>query len=510
MQRFGLAINLTRPIVLLTVSLLVQLTFQENATAVSSETPNVIIIFMDDMGYADIHPFGDTEYATPNLDRMAAEGRKFTDFVVSSAVCSASRAALMTGCYHRRIGISGALGPKSDLGIHANETTIAEVCRSKGYATAIFGKWHLGHHPKFLPTQHGFDVYYGLPYSNDMWPLHRDYLARRANRPNLKSPWPNLPMISARRDAGYEIVNENVQPEDQRQMTRQFTEKAVEFIKSRADQPFFLYLPHPMVHVPLYVSDQFAGKSGYGIFADVMMEVDWSVGQVVEAVEQIGAADNTLIVFTSDNGPWLSYGTHAGNVTPLREGKGTMFEGGYREPTLMRWKGKIPAGTVCDQLCSTIDLLPTIAKMIGAELPEHKIDGKDIRPLMFGDEGATSPHDAFYCYYGGGQLQAIRNDRFKLVFPHSYRTIDGRDGGKDGYPVAYQQARIELSLFDLDNDVSETTDVKDKFPEVLEQLQIAAEKAREDLGDTLTKRQGNGLRAPGKRHSDEERLRLNW
>lgn len=475
--------------------------------------PNVVVIFIDDMGYADIHPFGDTKYPTPNLDRMAAEGRRFTDFVVSSAVCSASRSALMTGCYHRRVGISGALGPKSEIGIHPAETTLAEVCKSKGYATAIFGKWHLGHHPKFLPTAHGFDQYYGIPYSNDMWPLHPDFLTKREKNPAARSPWPKLPMISATRDKGYEIVNPDIQPEDQEQMTKQFTERAVDFIKTNANQPFFLYLPHPMVHVPLYASEDFKGKSGQGIFGDVVMEVDWSVGQIMDAVESIDAAENTLVIFTSDNGPWLSYGTHAGSAGPLREGKGTMFEGGYREPTLMWWKGKIPAGTTCDKLCSSIDVLPTVAKLIDAEVPEEasqKIDGKDIRPLMFGDENASSPHDAFYCYYSGGELHAVRNERFKLTFPHRYRTLAGRDGGDGGTPAAYEMTKIGLSLFDLDNDVSETTDVKDRFPAVVKELQAAAERAREDLGDKLTSRKGSGLRSHGKLDANDERLPLDW
>ncbi len=472
--------------------------------------PNVVVIFIDDMGYADIHPFGDTAYPTPNLDRMAAEGRRFTDFVVSSAVCSASRSALLTGCYHRRIGIMGALGPKSDIGIHADETTLAEICKSKGYSTAIFGKWHLGHHPKFLPTQHGFDLYYGIPYSNDMWPLHPDFLAAKKKNPDTKSPWPALPMISASRDAGYKIINGDVQPADQEQMTKLFTERAVQFIKENEKNPFFLYLPHPMVHVPLHASKEFQGKSGQGIFGDVVMEVDWSVGQILDAVESIGASENTLIVFTSDNGPWLSYGDHAGSAGPLREGKGTMFEGGYREPTLMRWKGKIPARTTCDKLCSTIDLLPTVASMIGAELPNHKIDGKDIRPLMFDEAGAESPHDAFYCYYGGGELQAVRNDRFKLVFPHRYRTLGGREGGKEGFPVNYNSSSIELSLFDLENDLSETKDVKADFPEAVKELQAAAERGREDLGDKLMQRKGSGLRAPGKLNPGDEKLELKW
>ncbi len=472
--------------------------------------PNVVIIFMDDMGYADINPFGATDYPTPNLNRMAAEGRRFTDFVVSSAVCSASRSALMTGCYHRRVGIQGALGPKSNIGINSQETTLAELCKSRGYATAAFGKWHLGHHPKFLPTAHGFDEYYGIPYSNDMWPLHPDSVAKRAKDPTAPINWAALPMIRATATDGWEIANPDVQPEDQQQMTKQFTEHAVDFIKRNAERPFFVYLPHPMVHVPLYASDDFRGKSGKGIFADVVMEIDWSVGQILDAIKDIGAEENTLVVFTSDNGPWLSYGDHAGKATPLREGKGTMFEGGYREPTLMWWKGKIPAGTECDQLCSTIDLLPTVAKLIDAELPAHKLDGKDIRPLMFGQPGAKSPHEAFCCYYGGGQLQAIRNDRFKLVFPHTYRTLNGRSGGTGGQPVSYQQAEIGLSLFDLDKDVSETTNVLDQYPDVVEKLQAAAEEAREDLGDKLTGRSGSGIRPAGQLGPDEERLPLLW
>jgi arylsulfatase A len=473
--------------------------------------PNVVVIFIDDMGYADINPFGSNPYATPNLDRMASEGRRFTDFVVSSAVCSASRSALMTGCYHRRVGIQGALGPKSNIGINPNETTIAELCKSKGYSTAVFGKWHLGHHPKFLPTRHGFDQYYGIPYSNDMWPLHPASVAQRQKNPDAKIAWPALPMIRATASGGVKIVNADIQPEDQAEMTREFTERAVDFIKENTEKPFFLYLPHPMVHVPLYVSERFRGKSKTGIFGDVVMEVDWSVGQILAAIEDIGLERNTLVIFTSDNGPWLSYGTHSGKATPLREGKGTMFEGGYREPTIMWWKGKIPAGTTCDALCSTIDILPTVAELIGAKLPDHKIDGKDIRSLMFGPPSAESPHEAFYCYYKGGELQAVRNDRFKLVFPHKYRTLKGHPGGFGGRPIAYQEDVIRrLTLFDLDNDISETKNVLDDYPEVVTELQAAAERARTDLGDKLTRREGNGIRPAGKLEADDETLALDW
>ena len=476
----------------------------QSAAHSADAPPNVVVIFIDDMGYADIGPFGARGYSTPNLDRMAAEGRKFTDFCVSSAVCSASRSALMTGCYHKRIGISGALGPKANIGINADETTLAEICRSQGYRTAIYGKWHLGHHPKFLPTNHGFDEYYGIPYSNDMWPLHPATVAKRKIDPNAPSNWAELPMI---RDT--KIVIESVQPEDQQQMTKQFTERAVEFIKRDPDKPFFLYLPHPMVHVPLFVSDDFRGKSGRGLFADVVMEVDWSVGQILDAIEDIGAEGNTLVVFTSDNGPWMSYGTHAGKATPLREGKGTMFEGGYREPTLMWWQGKIPAGTTCDTFASTIDLLPTVAAITGAKLPDHKIDGHDIRPLMFGQADAKTPHESFACYYKG-ELEAVRNERFKLVFPHKYRTLDGHPGGTGGLPIAYKQAQAKRALYDLDNDIGETKNVAEDFPEVVAELEAAAAKYRTEMGDKLTGAKGNAIRPAGQLEPGDEELPLVW
>ncbi len=459
------------------------------ATA-SDRPPNVVVIFMDDMGYEDIGPFGARGIDTPNLDAMAKNGRRFTDFVASSAVCSASRAALLTGCYHRRVGISGALGPHAKIGIHSDEVTLAELCKQRDYATAIFGKWHLGYQKKFLPLQHGFDEYFGLPYSNDMWPYHPNVLhlpmAQRLKR------WPNLPLIE-----GNEIINPKVTPEDQTQLTTQYTEHAVDFIHRNKDNPFFLYVPHSMVHVPLYVSDKFKGKSSRGTFGDVVMEVDWSVGQINAALKEDGLDTNTLVIFTSDNGPWLSYGDHAG-TTSLREGKGTMFEGGYREPTIMQWTGKIPAGTTCDQLASTIDILPTVAALIGAELPAHRIDGKDIRPLMFDQPGAKSPHEAFYCYYGGGELQAIRNDRWKLHFPHSYRTLAGRPGGTGGIPVKYETAKIGRALYDLTNDVEETTNVIDEHPDVVAVLEKHAEAARADLGDRLTDRPGSGTRPAGR------------
>ncbi len=468
-----------------------------HSVVTAADTPNIVVIFIDDMGYADIGPFGAKAYKTPNLDRMAREGMRFTDFAVTSAVCSASRAALMTGCYHRRVGISGALGPKSRIGISAAEVTIAEICKQKGYTTACYGKWHLGHHKKFLPMQHGFDDYFGLPYSNDMWPYHPAVMHLPMEQRLAR--WPHLPLIDKN-----EVVNAKVSAKDQEQLTVQYTERAVAFIEKNKDKPFFLYVPHSMVHVPLYVSEKFKGKSKVGLFGDVVMEVDWSVGQILGALKEHSLDQKTLVIFTADNGPWLSYGDHAGSAQPLREGKGTMFEGGCREPTIMHWPGKIPAGTTCDELASTIDILPTVAKLIGAELPNHRIDGKDIRSLMFGKADASSPHEIFYCYYRGGQLQAVRDRRWKLHFPHSYRTLAGRTGGTGGKPVSYSQAKIGLELFDLKNDVSESTNVAAKHPDVVERLQRYAEQARDDLGDSLTKRKGQGVRGPGRLGSDDK------
>jgi arylsulfatase A-like enzyme len=467
------------------------LAFPVSASANAADgRPNIVIIFIDDLGYADIGAFGATKYKTPNLDRMAAEGRRFTDFHSATAVCSASRAALLTGCYPERVSILGALGPRSQTGINADELTLAELCKGQGYATAIFGKWHLGDRRKFLPLQHGFDEYFGLPYSNDMW--NRGPRGEELPEGNRKAGNPPLPMID-----GNDVVDEEVTGEDQTQLTTQYTEHAVDFINRHRDQPFFLYVPHSMVHVPLYVSEKFRDKSGTGLFGDVMMEVDWSVGEILGALERNGIDDNTLVIFTADNGPWLNYGNHAGSAGPLREGKGTMFEGGYRVACLMRWPKRIPAGTTCEELCVTLDVMPTVAKLLGVELPaERIIDGKDIMPLMTGEPAAQSPHEAFYCYYGG-ELQAVRDRRWKLHLPHQYRTLSGRDGGRDGYPVNYDQAKIGAELFDLHNDVGETKNIAAEHPDVVARLTAAAEAAREDLGDKLTGRQGKHIRPAG-------------
>jgi arylsulfatase A-like enzyme len=452
-----------------------------SATAAEkSRPPNVVIILADDMGYGDAGCYGG-KIKTPNLDKMAKEGVRFTDFHVAQPVCSASRAALLTGCYPNRIGISGALNPNSKVGISDNEVTLAQLVKQRGYATAIYGKWHLGHHPQFLPTRHGFDDYFGLPYSNDMWPKH----------PEAKpGTYPDLPLIE-----GEKTVKTNP---DQSQLTTWYTEHAVKFIEKNKDKPFFLYVPHTMPHVPLAVSDKFKGKSELGLYGDVIMEIDWSVGEILAALKKHNLDDDTLVIFTSDNGPWLSYGNHAGTAGPLREGKGTCFEGGTREPFLARWTGKIPAGAVCKETAMTIDLFPMIAKLVGAKPPEHKIDGLDIWPLLSGDPKAKCPHEAFFYYYNVGELQAVRSGKWKLYLPHTSRTLADGKGGADGTPTKYKPLKVGLELYDLDADLGETTNVAEKNPDVVKRLEALAEKAREDLGDSLTKRVGKGVREPGR------------
>ena len=456
--------------------------------------PNFVIIFTDDQGYSDVGCFGARGFQTPNLDRMAAEGMRFTDFYVSQAVCSASRASLLTGCYNMRVSIQGALGPAAKVGLHPEEQTIAEVLKKKEYATAIFGKWHLGHHTEFLPLQQGFDEYLGLPYSNDMWPVDFDgipFTEKNEGQIHRKANYPPLHLID-----GNETADEIRTLDDQATLTTRYTERAVRFIERNKNKPFFLYVPHSMPHVPLGVSDKFRGKSEQGMYGDVIMEIDWSVGQILQTLEKHGLAENTFVVFTSDNGPWLNFGNHGGSARQLREGKGTMWEGGARVPCIMRWPGLIQAGTICRKMAATIDLLPTIAEIAGAPLPDRPIDGVNILPLLKGEKNAN-PRDRYFYYYGE-QLRCVRKGKWKLHFPHEYRSYEGVEPGNDGFPGPYATGKTGLELYDLENDIGETTDVTDQHPDVVERLQALAEKAREDLGDSLTGRKGKNVRPVGR------------
>lgn len=441
--------------------------------------PNIVLIFADDMGYGDLGVYGATQWKTPNLDQLAADGVRFTQFYVPHAVCSASRAALLTGTYANRLEIFGALDHTAQHGLNPEETTIAEMLKANGYTTGMVGKWHLGHLAPFLPTEQGFDSYYGLPYSNDMWPNH----------PQSKDYYPPLPLYRNT------VVIDTL--EEQSMLTTNYTEEALNFIEKSKDKPFFLYLAHTMTHVPLYVSDKFKGKSEQGLYGDVMMEVDWSVGQVRQKLEELGLAENTIIIFTSDNGPWLSYGGHAGLTGGLKEGKGTSWDGGIREPGIFVWPNHFPPGKVENQAAMTIDILPTLAEITGSNLPELPIDGRSILSILEGKEQEPKP---YFAYYNRNELQAVIYGKWKMVFPHAYRSIPlGTEMRNDGIPVNYEMIDLEKAeLFDLAKDPNETTDISKNNPDIVTKLNQFADQARADMGDALTNSEGSGLRKHGR------------
>ncbi|MCP3928910.1 MAG: sulfatase [Bacteroidetes bacterium] len=439
------------------------------------ESPNIVIIFTDDQGYGDVGCYGATGFETPNLDKLANQGIRFTNHYSAQPVCSASRAGLLTGCYPNRIGLSGALFPHHKIGLNPNEKTIAEMLKEKGYATAIYGKWHLGHHKKFLPLQHGFDEYVGVPYSNDMWPIN---LKGEKDSPGVgRGDYPPLPLVE-----GNETIEELNSYAAQDKLTTLFTEKAVDFINRNSENPFFLYVPHSMPHVPLGVSDKFRGKSEQGMYGDVMMEIDWSVGQIVEALKENGIEDNTLIIFTTDNGPWLNYGNHAGSSGGLREGKTTSWEGGQRVPFIIKWPGNTPEGLVCNKLSSTVDIFPSIAEIVNGDLPEHTIDGLNVTELWKGNFEAEPRKELWY-YFHKNHLNAIRKGNWKLVFPHkynSYHTLPGNDGrGSRRIPSTVDS----LELYNMMRDPGEEYNVIELYPEILDELQEVAKRARAELGD---------------------------
>jgi arylsulfatase A-like enzyme len=456
--------------------------------------PNIVLILTDDQGYGDLGCFGSKDISTPNIDRLAADGIRFTDFYASQAVCSSSRASLLTGCYSERVGIVGALMPNARIGLGPDEETIADLLKRRGYATAIFGKWHLGHHRQFLPLQHGFDEYLGLPYSNDMWPVTYDGKPLAEGR---KSSYPPLPLIR-----GNEKIAEIRTLADQDALTTRYTEAACSFIDKNKDRPFFLYVPHSMPHTPLGISNKFRGKSKQGPYGDVVQEIDGSVGQILDRLKMYGLEKDTWVIFASDNGPWLNFGKSGGSAGPLREGKGTMFEGGPRVPCVMRWPGRLAAGRVVGNITSTIDLLPSIAAACGAPRPKNRIDGVDLWPVLEGRPGAN-PRDHFFYYYERG-LRAVRQGRWKLIFPHGSRSYVGVPPGKDGLPGPYAEIQTGLELYDLEADIGEAKDVAPAHPEIVARLQALAESAREDLGDSLTNRKGKGVREPGRLPADKE------
>lgn len=462
--------------------------------------PNVILIMVDDLGYSDLGCYGSKTIRTPNIDRMAAEGTRFTSYYVAQAVCSASRAALMTGCYPNRVGMQGALNHTSKEGIHPDEFLMPEMFQQNGYATAIFGKWHLGTADMFNPIKNGFDEFWGIPYSNDNSKYH----------PSLAAEMPPLPV--------YENEKVVETDPDQSQFTRRITEKAVSFIRRHEKQPFFLYVPHIMPHVPIFASERFKGKSPHGLYADVVEELDWSVSMILAAVQQAGVEENTLVLFMSDNGPFLSYGNHAGTAAPLREGKLTSYDGGVRVPFIARWPGKVPAGRVSDEVLTEMDLMPTFSQWLGVKPADKKIDGRNVNDLLLGEEGAKSPYESLIIY-AGSELQSIRSGEWKLHFAHPYITphdTPGRDGKPANWenmkPAAITQSGIEgiatrhgykvaqqaLALYNLKDDIGETTDVSAAHPDVVERLKKLAEPVREELGDNLTHTSATAARPLGR------------
>lgn len=430
--------------------------------AAGATPPNFVLIFLDDSGWGDFQPFGQRAYPTPNVQRLADEGCRFENFYVPQAVCSASRAALLSGCFPGRTKVFGAHPPEA-RGLDPKFATIGQVLKARGYATASFGKWHIGDQADTRPPARGFEESCGLMYSNDMWEFH----------PENPAYWKQWPL---RFWNNGQVTIERVTHDHQPLLTTWYTERAVDFIHRHKDRPFFLYVPHAMPHVPLFVSEKHRGKSGAGLYGDVMMEIDWSVGEINRALREAGVETNTLVIMTSDNGPWISYGNHAGR-TPFREAKGTSFDGGVRSACLMKFPGRLPAGGTSKRAFGTIDILPTLAHLAGAALPENPVDGRDVWELIRGQPGARNPH-AYYPFSTGGTFEGVisGDGRWKLHLPHKYRTLV--TPGKDGQAGKYRTADLSLSLFDMENDPLETTNVLAQYPEIAAQLQALAERHR--------------------------------
>ena len=442
--------------------------------------PNIVFILTDDLGYADLSSYGSEFINTPHLDDMASDGAKLNSYYSSQAVCSASRAAILTGTYSNRIGINGAFGPKSQRGINQKELLISEMLKENGYKTGIFGKWHLGDADIFLPTRHGFDEFFGILFSNDMWPFH----------PEIPHAFPDDLLLYKNENPIETLI-------DQSDLTKRITDESIRFINENKNNPFFLYIPHPQPHVPLFASKEFKGSTGKGLYADVITEIDFSVGRVLKALDDNGLSENTIVVFTSDNGPWLSYGDHAGSSGIFREGKGTAWEGGQRVPCIVKYPNKINSGTVIDEPLMGIDWLPTFANVTGSRMSSNKIDGKNIWPLLI-SETSKSPHEALYFYYRANELHAVRSGEWKLYFPRSYRSLNGRNGGKDGIPVKYEQNVVnEKQLYNLKEDPSELNNILNDHPNIVSKLEKMGNLARYDLGDKLTNVEGIGTRDAG-------------
>ena len=458
---------------------LISIIFSSCNSVSEQKSPNIIFILTDDLGFEDLSSYGSKLINTPYLDKLAKEGALLNSYYSTQAVCSASRASILTGSYPNRIGFSGALGPNSKKGINPNELLISEMLKINGYKTAIYGKWHLGDNKKFLPTRHGFDDFYGILYSNDMWPFHAEY----------PDSYPDLMLYE--KEEPIKIL------EDQSNLTKELTLKSVEFINKNKENPFFLYLAHPQPHVPLFASSDFKGKSKNGLYTDVIQEIDYSVGLIMKALKDNNLEDNTIVVFTSDNGPWLSYGEHAGSTGVYREGKGTTWEGGQRVPCIVWYPNEIKPNTVISTPLMGIDWLPTFASVTNSSLSENKIDGKNIWEVLI-NKTKNSPHEALFFYYHVNSLHAVRYGDWKMYFPHRYRTLNGRKGRNDGIPIKYEYEDLEQKeLYDLAKDPSETKNLYQEFPEIAKKIEKLADIKRNEIGDDLTKVKGTENRPVG-------------
>lgn len=438
--------------------------------------PNIIIIFNDDQGYQDLGCFGSPNIKTPRIDQMAKEGMLFTDFYVASSVCSASRAALLTGCYPQRVGVKGVFFPNTGRqGLDPEYVTIAEVLKDTGYATAAIGKWHLGDLPEFLPTNQGFDSYYGIPYSNDMYAsknmkyaedcLFREgYSLQKITEAFEGEMWGKQP-VALKNKVPLMRNEECIEyPCDQRTITRRYTNEGIKFITEsvKQERPFFLYLANTMPHIPLFASEDFKGKSEWGLYGDVIEEIDFNTGRILDLLKDLGIEENTIVIFTSDNGPWLEVGKDkSGSALPLFEGKFTSFEGGMRVPCIIKWPGTIPAGSVSNELTATIDLVPTLASIAGARLPEIEIDGRNILDIWKGKKEALSPHEYYFYVFQG---QAVRYGDWKYHKKEVFR-LDSTRRDYDG-----------PSLYNLKEDIGESRNVISENPEIARQLQEALER----------------------------------
>lgn len=433
---------------------------KENDTSIvkDDKKPNIVIVFLDDSGFADFSPFANSLVPTPNVQKLVDEGIIFTNFHVPQAICSASRSALLTGCYPGRTKVFGAHGPNA-RGLETTFPTMGEVFKKAGYKTAIFGKWHCGDQPETRPHDRGFDESCGLMYSNDMWKHH----------PENPEYWGQFPIKFWENG---KVIIEDVGFEEQKQLTKWYTEHAVNFINKNNESPFLLYVPHSMPHVPIFTSKSFEGKSGKGVYGDVIMELDWSVGEITKALNKNGLEDNTIVIFTSDNGPWVAYGNHAGK-TPFREAKATSFEGGTRSACIIKYPKKLKANTTSDKLFVSIDLLPTLCSLTAADLPKTEIDGKNVWDLISGKPDAKNPHE-YYAFSTGKNFENVMSGdgKWKLHLNHNYRTLV--EPGNDGAAGTYKNLEMPLSLFDMEHDPYETTNVIAENPEISNTLETLA------------------------------------